>query len=87
MTDAVNHPAHYTQGDIECIDALKSALGHEGFKSYCRGACIKYLWRTEHKNGLEDLKKCEWYLSRLIKEIQSEDLIEYKQLDLGILSR
>lgn len=85
MADLVNHPAHYTQGSIECIDALKSALGHEGFKNYCRGACIKYLWRTEHKNGLEDLKKCEWYLSRLIKELESEDLIEYKQLDLGIL--
>ena len=85
MADLVNHPAHYTQGSIECIDALKSALGHEGFKNYCRGACIKYLWRTEHKNGLEDLKKCEWYLTRLIKEIESEDLIEYKQLDLGIL--
>lgn len=85
MADSVNHPAHYTQGSIECIDALKSALGHEGFKNYCRGACIKYLWRTEHKNGLEDLKKCEWYLTRLIKEIESEDLIEYKQLDLGIL--
>jgi len=85
MADLVNHPAHYTQGSIECIDALKSALGHEGFKNYCRGACIKYLWRTEHKNGLEDLKKCEWYLTRLIKEIESEDLIEYNQLDLGIL--
>ena len=85
MADLVNHPAHYTQGSIECIDALKSALGHEGFKNYCRGACIKYLLRTEHKNGLEDLKKCEWYLTRLIKEIESEDLIEYKQLDLEIL--
>lgn len=69
-SDPVNHPAHYTQGDIECIDALKAALGTEGFKAYCRGACLKYLWRTEHKNGLEDLKKCQWYLARLIEEIE-----------------
>ena len=65
--DVVNKPAHYNQGSVECIDALKSALGNEGFKSYCRGACLKYLWRTEHKNGVEDLKKCEWYLKRLIQ--------------------
>lgn len=65
--DNVNHPAHYTSGNIECIDALEAALGTEGFKGYCRGACLKYLWRTEHKNGLEDLKKCEWYLKKLIE--------------------
>jgi hypothetical protein len=87
MSDAVNHPSHYTQGDIECIDALKAALGPEGFKQYCRGACLKYLWRTEYKNGLEDLQKCAWYLNRLIAEKMSENSVEYTQLDLGILSR
>lgn len=65
--NAVNHPVHYTQGSIECIDALESALGLEGLKAYCRGACLKYLWRTEYKNGVEDLKKCQWYLEHLIK--------------------
>jgi hypothetical protein len=66
--DVVNHPRHYTQGDIECIDAMRSALGPDGFKAYCRAACIKYLWRSDHKNGVEDLKKCRWYLDRLIQE-------------------
>lgn len=69
VNDPVNHPAHYTQGDVECIDALRAALGPEGFRAYCRGACIKYLWRTEHKNGLEDLRKCRWYLDALIQEL------------------
>lgn len=64
--DMVNNPPHYNFGGIECIDALQAALGPEGFKAYCRGACLKYLWRCEHKNGLEDLKKCRWYLNRLI---------------------
>jgi len=63
----VNHPSHYTQGGVECIDAIEAALGTEGFKAYCRGACLKYLWRTEYKNGVEDLKKCEWYLKKLIE--------------------
>ncbi len=68
LDDPVNHPAHYTQGGIECIEALKAALGFEGFKSYCRGNIIKYLWRTEHKNKVQDLKKARWYLDRLIEE-------------------
>lgn len=66
-SDNVNSPSHYTQGSIECIDAMEAALGVEGLKAYCRGACLKYLWRTEHKNGLEDLKKCEWYIKKLIE--------------------
>lgn len=68
LNDPVNHPAHYTQGGIECIEALKAALGFEGFKAYCRGNIIKYLWRTEHKNKVQDLKKARWYLDRLIEE-------------------
>lgn len=40
--DEVNHPSHYTNGDIECIDAIRAALGKEGFIAYCRGNAIKY---------------------------------------------
>jgi len=87
MSDAVNHPSHYNQGDVECIDAIKAALGSEGFKQFCLGTCLKYLWRTDHKNGLEDLQKCAWYLDLLIAENKAENSVEYTQLDLGILSR
>lgn len=74
--DVVNHPSHYTQGDIECIDAIKSALGEEQYEGYLRGACIKYLWRYKMKSGVESLKKAEWYLKRLIElneEIESRN--------------
>jgi len=70
--DNVNHPMHYTQGSIECIDAMEAALGKEGLRAYCKGACLKYLWRTDFKNGVEDLKKCAWYLQKLI-EISEEE--------------
>jgi hypothetical protein len=66
--DAVNHPSHYRQGAVECIDAIKSALGDEGFQSYCTGNVLKYLFRWQHKNGLEDLQKAQWYLTELIKQ-------------------
>lgn len=68
--DYVNHPPHYRQGDIECIDAIKSALG-DGFKYYLQGSIIKYIWRFEHKqNPVQDLQKSSWYLDRLIAELQ-----------------
>lgn len=66
--DNVYAPAHYTKNeDIECIEAIKAALGTEKFRGYCQGNVIKYVWRADHKNNtLEDLKKSRWYLDRLI---------------------
>lgn len=76
MADSINHPAHYTQGGIECIEAIKAAVtGLEGIEAVCTGSAIKYLWRWKQKNGAEDLRKAIWYIERLIKEIKekSED--------------
>jgi hypothetical protein len=67
--DNVNHPPHYNQGGIECIDAIKAATG-SGFVKYCTGNVIKYLWRYDNKGGAEDLKKAAWYLDRAIKEME-----------------
>ena len=66
--DAVNHPAHYTAGGIECIDCIKAALG-ENFMGFLIGNVIKYTYRYKDKNGVEDLKKARWYLDRAIKEM------------------
>ena len=65
MTDKVNKPPHYNQGGVECIIAIESSMTPEGFRAYLKGNVIKYLWRYEHKNGIEDLKKAQWYLARL----------------------
>ena len=62
----MNNPAHYNQGAVECIDAIESALGAEGFRAYCRGNAMKYVWRSEHKGGDESLRKAIWYLDRLV---------------------
>ena len=71
MIDNVNRPAHYTQGGIECIEAIKAAIGPVQFEGFLRGNVMKYLWRAEHKNApLDDLRKAQWYLGRLIKEIE-----------------
>lgn len=70
-SDMVNHPPHYTSGNIECIDAIKAALGDDGFKAYCRGTAIKYIWRVDKKwNSSEDVRKSIWYLERLANEME-----------------
>ncbi|WCI99715.1 hypothetical protein [Klebsiella phage BUCT_49532] len=70
--DVVNHPSHYTQGGIECIDAITAAtVGKTGIEAVCVANVIKYLWRYEEKNGLEDVKKARWYLERLINELEN----------------
>ncbi len=64
--DLVNHPSHYADSSIECIDAIEAQLTAEEFQGYLRGNCVKYLWRWRNKGGLQDLKKTKWYLDRLI---------------------
>lgn len=71
--DPVNRPAHYTSGGIECIDAMQAAFGDEAVKDFCLCNAFKYLWRHRQKNGVEDLKKCRWYLNRLITEMEVAD--------------
>lgn len=69
MSDNVNHPSHYTQGGIECIEALEAAtVNMKGIEAVCTANAIKYLWRWKEKNGKEDLKKAIWYIKKLIEE-------------------
>lgn len=64
--DKVNQPNHYTNGSIECIDAIRSALTEDEFRGYVKGNVMKYVWRERHKNGDEDLMKARKYLDFLL---------------------
>ena len=73
MIDNVNNPTHYTQGEIECIDCIKAATVNKvGIVAFCVGNAIKYLCRYENKNGLEDIRKAQWYINRLIQELEEK---------------
>ncbi len=70
--DYVNHPPHYTESGakcrkcgepIECIDVTRSM-------EFSLGNVTKYIWRWEHKGGLEDLKKARWYLDDFINTLE-----------------
>ena len=76
MTDKeINSPEHYQGNNIECIDAIKAMVGHFGFITYLQCSVMKYLWRFPAKGNLaQDLKKAEWFLQRLIKEIETKDI-------------
>ena len=80
MSDAVNKPAHYNQGPIECIDAMQQILTPEEFRGFLKGNVFKYLWREKGKNGIEDLRKGKDYYDRLIQSFdESEDQPVVKQ--------
>lgn len=73
MADAIN-PSHYKQGKVECIDALESAtVNKTGLEAVCVANVIKYLWRYEAKNGLEDVRKAQWYLAKLIDYLEAKN--------------
>ena len=65
--DPVNQPSHYRVGEVEAIRYIEQQLG-SGVRDYLLGNVHKYLHRHRFKNGLEDLKKCQWYLTKLIME-------------------
>lgn len=71
--DNVNHPSHYTQGGIECIEAIRASMSPEAFQGYCKGNVMKYIWRSAMKNGLEDLKKAQVYLGWMIESVEKND--------------
>lgn len=66
--DKVNQPNHYTNGSIECIDAIRSALTEDEFRGYVKGNVMKYVWRERYKNGNEDLMKARKYLDFLLNK-------------------
>jgi len=69
--DNVNNPAHYGNGSIECIDYIEDFLNHDEFQGYLRGNIAKYMHRFPYKNGVEDLKKAQWYLNKLIETVEN----------------
>jgi hypothetical protein len=66
----IDHPSHYNSGEIECIDAIASALTPEELEGFIKGNVIKYLWRANLKGKSEDLQKAQWYLSWYLKRVR-----------------
>lgn len=70
MSDNVNHPSHYTDGNIEVIDFIEDKR-----LNYHRGNAVKYICRAGKKDPekiIEDLQKAEWYLHREIQRLTAQ---------------
>ena len=71
--DAVEHPVHYTNTSIECIDAMTETQGSLPVINFCVCNAFKYLWRHNSKNGFEDIRKAAWYLNKAISLFDSAE--------------
>lgn len=60
----VNHPSHYNQGGMECIDEMVLIFGVEATMHFCLCNAWKYRYRANAKNGKEDLEKANWYINK-----------------------
>jgi hypothetical protein len=70
--DEVNSPKHYKQGKRETIEVIQDYMTSDEFVGYLKGNILKYVGRFKFKGKpLQDLEKAEWYLKKLIKEIQT----------------
>lgn len=66
--EMVNHPSHYNQGKVECIDAMVSAYGEDEVKVFCKINAFKYLWRLGDKDAEEqEIGKIKWYLDKYLE--------------------
>lgn len=71
--DMINNPSHYTHNKYEAIDVIEDAVqGLEPVEAVLVGNIIKYILRWKWKNGIQDCKKAQWYLNRLIQRLEKE---------------
>ena len=68
--NAVQHPSHYNHGKYECIDVMVENFGKEAVKHFCLLNAFKYVWRSNYKNGTEDVKKAMFYLDYYVSLVE-----------------
>ncbi len=77
INNMVDHPPHYNNGKVECIEAIEAMLTPDEFVGYLRGNSLKYRWRFRYKKKpIEDLRKARWYEERLLKFLmENQDVL------------
>ena len=83
MSDAVNHPSHYTDGKIEVIDFIEDKK-----LNYHRGNAVKYICRAGKKDPakeIEDLQKAVWYINREILRLEAQKQRDAREAELRVV--
>lgn len=80
LENNVNHPSHYqSKNGLEAIDVMEAFTENlTGAEAVNTSNVLKYICRWKNKNGLEDLKKAQWYLNRLIGVVEEKNKEEEK---------
>ena len=55
------------------MEYMEDKLSDVECEKYFVGNIIKYVSRFRKKNGIEDLKKAQWYLNRLISNMEGKN--------------
>lgn len=79
--DIINHPNHYTNGGMECIDEMLLIFGEETVAHFCLCNAWKYRYRALTKNGQEDINKSHWYINKY-KELV-ERMVNHEHKSMG----
>ncbi len=82
--DNVNHPKHYENCSLECIEMMEVVFGSMAVINFCLCNAFKYTWRYKSKNGIEDLKKAKWYIDKAFElneldfdlSLEQEEMLE-----------
>ena len=76
MVDMISHPPHYNSSEAKCsnCDEQIECIDITRYMSFNIGNAFKYLWRYEHKNGAEDLKKAIWYIQDQINQLEKDEI-------------
>ena len=80
MSEQVNHPSHYNQGGIECIDAMEAAFGPVATTNFYHLNAFKYLWRAGQKEGnstVQDFEKAGWYINKAVELVKKQENNEH----------
>lgn len=82
VDDVINHPSHYTrEGAIESINEMIAVFGLEAVKHFCICNVWKYRYRAADKNGIEDIKKSDWYMAKYIDILRAENALKNNASD------
>ena len=76
--DVVNHPNHYTNREIECIDEMIQVFGKQAVMDFCLCNVWKYRYRAFAKNGQEDIAKSDWYMKKYLELKKEIDHLDAK---------
>lgn len=71
--DIISNPKHYCTGTFECIEVMLETQGVEATKDFCVCNAFKYIYRHRNKNGIEDIKKADWYLKMYLELVKSQE--------------